>query len=70
MDSNEHCLIGEPFCGAIRDGDRFEPPEAMHDAFDVVLELTCMSALPPTMCADYLRGSDLTLRRGGLLIGI
>jgi hypothetical protein len=29
-----------------------------------------MSALPPAMRADYRRGIDLTLRRGGLLIGV
>ena len=42
----------------------------MRGAFDVVLEHTCMSALPPTMRADYRRGIELTLRRGGLLIGV
>ena len=29
-----------------------------------------MSGLPPTLRADYRRGIDLTLRRGGLLIGV
>ncbi|MDP1946820.1 MAG: methyltransferase domain-containing protein [Nitrospirota bacterium] len=51
-------------------GDFFDPPEAMRDAYDVVLEHTCMSGLPPSLRADYRRGIDLTLRRGGLLIGI
>jgi methyl halide transferase len=51
-------------------GDLFDPPEEMRGAYDVVLEHTCMSALPPTMRADYRRGIDLTLRRGGLLIGV
>ena len=51
-------------------GDFFDPPEEMHGAFDVVLEHTCMSGLPPTLRADYRRGIDLTLRRGGLLIGV
>jgi SAM-dependent methyltransferase len=51
-------------------GNLFEPPQEMRDAFDVVLEHTCMSALPPTLRADYRRGIDLTLRRGGLLIGV
>ncbi len=51
-------------------GDLFDPPEAMRGAYDVVLEHTCMSALPPTMRADYRRGIDLVLRRGGLLIGV
>jgi|CXWL01.1.fsa_nt_gi hypothetical protein len=51
-------------------GNLFDPPKEMHGAFDVVLEHTCMSALPPTLRADYRRGIDLTLRRGGLLIGV
>jgi len=51
-------------------GDLFNPPPEMRGAFDVVLEHTCMSGLHPTMRADYLRGIDLTLRRGGLLIGV
>ena len=51
-------------------GSLFDPPEAMRGAYDVVLEHTCMSGLPPTLRADYRRGIDLTLRRGGLLIGV
>jgi methyl halide transferase len=51
-------------------GSLFDPPEEMRGAFDVVLEHTCMSGLPPSMRADYRRGIDLTLRRGGLLIGV
>ena len=51
-------------------GSLFDPPAEMCGAFDVVLEHTCMSALPPTLRADYRRGIDLTLRRGGLLIGV
>jgi methyl halide transferase len=51
-------------------GDFFEPPEAMRGAYDLVLEHTCMSALSPALRARYRRGVDLTLRRGGLLIGV
>jgi len=51
-------------------GNLFDPPKSMRGAFDVVLEHTCMSALPPAMRADYRRGIDLTLRPGGLLIGV
>ncbi len=51
-------------------GDFFDPPAEMRGAFDVVLEHTCMSALPPAMRAGYRRGLDLTLRRGGLVIGV
>jgi len=51
-------------------GSLFDPPAEMRGAYDVVLEHTCMSALPPALRADYRRGIDLTLRRGGLLIGV
>ena len=51
-------------------GDLSDPPEEMRGAFDMVLEHTCMSALPPELRADYRRGIDLTLRPGGLLIGV
>jgi SAM-dependent methyltransferase len=51
-------------------GSLFDPPEEMHGAYDVVLEHTCMSGLNPTLRTDYRRGVDLTLRRGGLLIGV
>lgn len=51
-------------------GCLFDPPAEMRGAYDVVLEHTCMSALPPSLRADYRRGIDLTLRRGGLLIGV
>ncbi|MDA0347693.1 MAG: methyltransferase domain-containing protein [Verrucomicrobia bacterium] len=51
-------------------GDLFEPPENLRGIFDVVLEHTCMSGLHPTLRADYRRGIDLTLRPGGLLIGV
>ena len=51
-------------------GDLFAPPREMRGAFDVVLEHTCMSGLHPSLRADYRRGIDLTLRCGGLLIGV
>lgn len=51
-------------------GNLFSPPVEMYGAFDVVLEHTCMSGLHPTLRADYRHGIDLTLRRGGLLIGV
>jgi len=51
-------------------GDLFNPPPEMRGAFDVVLEHTCMSGLHPSLRADYRRGIDLTLRPGGLLIGV
>jgi SAM-dependent methyltransferase len=51
-------------------GDLFDPPKEMCGAFDLVLEHTCLSGLHPTQRAAYRRGIDLTLRRGGLLIGV
>ena len=51
-------------------GSFLDPPEEMRGAYDVVLEHTCLSGLPPALRADYRRGIDLTLRRGGLLIGV
>ena len=51
-------------------GDLFNPPAEMRGAFEIILEHTCMSALHPTLRGDYRRGIDLTLRRGGLLIGV
>jgi len=51
-------------------GNLFDPPAPMHGNFDVVLEHTCMSALHPSLRASYRQGIDLTLRPGGLLIGV
>jgi SAM-dependent methyltransferase len=51
-------------------GDLFSPSAELRGAFDVVLEHTCLSGLHPTLRENYRRGIDLTLRPGGLLIGI
>jgi SAM-dependent methyltransferase len=51
-------------------GDFFNPAPELRDAFDVVIEHTCMSGLPPFLRASYRQGVDLTLKRGGLLIGV
>jgi methyl halide transferase len=51
-------------------GDLFHPPLEMRGAFEVVLEHTCLSGLTPSLRADYRRGIDLTLRPGGILIGV
>ena len=51
-------------------GDLFDPPAELRGAFDVVLEHTCLSGLHPSLRADYRRGIDLMLKRGGLLIGV
>ena len=51
-------------------GDLFDPPPELRGAFDVVLEHTCLSGLPPALRAAYRRSLDLMLRQGGLLIGV
>ena len=51
-------------------GDAFAPPAAMRSTFDLVLEHTCLSGLPPALRPDYRRGLDLALKPGGLLIGV
>ena len=51
-------------------GDLFNPPAELRGAFDVVLEHTCLSGLHSSLRADYRRGIDLMLKRGGLLIGV
>jgi len=51
-------------------GDLFNPAPELRGAFDLVLEHTCMSGLPPALRASYRHGIDLTLRHGGLLIGV
>jgi len=51
-------------------GDLFHPPDAMRGTFDLILEHTCMSGLPPERRRDYRRGIDLLLRPRGALIGV
>lgn len=51
-------------------GDLFDPPTNRRGTFDIVLEHTCMSGLPPELRSSYRRGVDLWLRPGGLLIGV
>ena len=51
-------------------GSLFDPPPEFYSAFDVVLEHTCLCALPPSLRPQYRQGIDLTLRRGSLLIGV
>ena len=51
-------------------GDVFNPAAELRGAFEVILEHTCLSGLPLAMRADYRRGLDLVLKRGGLLIGV
>jgi len=66
----EACALYPHLAGRFVVGNLFEPPEEMRYAFDIVMEHTCMSGLHPTLRADYRRGIDLTLRPGGLVIGV
>jgi SAM-dependent methyltransferase len=50
--------------------DLFDPPKELRAAFDVVLEHTCLAGLPPKLRRNYRHGIDLTLKPGGLLIGV
>lgn len=51
-------------------GDLFNPSPELRGTFDLVLEHTCMSGLPPSLRPCYRQGIDLLLRPGGLLIGV
>ena len=51
-------------------GDLFDPAPELRGVFDVVLEHTCLSGLHPSLRARSRRGIDLTLKPGGLLIGV
>jgi SAM-dependent methyltransferase len=51
-------------------GNFFAPPAEFRGAFDVVLEHTLLCALPLAIRKDYRRAVDLTLRPGGLLMGV
>jgi SAM-dependent methyltransferase len=51
-------------------GDLFALPRAMHGAFDVVWEQTCLCALPPERRADYARAVASVLRPGGVFHGV
>ncbi|HZE12468.1 MAG TPA: methyltransferase domain-containing protein, partial [Chthoniobacterales bacterium] len=51
-------------------GNFFDPPAERRDAFDVLVEHTLLCALPLAMRGDYRRAVDLTLRKGGLLVGV
>ena len=66
----EACALYPHIADRFVTGSLFDPPPAMRGAFDFVLEHTCMSGLPPSLRPDYRRGIDLTLRPGGLLIGV
>ena len=48
----------------------FELPTEMFHRFDVVVEHTCLSGMPPEMRPQYANGVRHLLKPGGLIIGV
>ncbi|MCP5550105.1 MAG: methyltransferase domain-containing protein [Akkermansiaceae bacterium] len=53
-----------------RQGDLFDLPEGMLDAFDWVWEHTCFCAIDPDRRDDYVRAARAALRKGGQFLGV
>lgn len=53
-----------------RQGDLFDLPEGMLDAFDWVIEHTCFCAIDRDRRGDYVRAAWTALRPGGQLLGV
>jgi len=53
-----------------KEGDLFDLPEGMLEAFDWVWEHTCFCAIDPAMRDDYVRAVWTALRPGGQLLGV
>ncbi len=51
-------------------GDLFDLQPGWRSAFDVVIEHTCLSGMPPELRPRYRRGVESALRSGGLLLGV
>ena len=51
-------------------GDLFNLPSAFRQAFDVVVEHTCLSGLPPELRQQYRDGVSSALKPGGLIVGV
>lgn len=51
-------------------GDLFDLAPELRGAFDVVVEHTCLSGMPPELRVEYRRGVESALKPGGLLIGV
>ena len=51
-------------------GDLFELPSRWHHAFDVVVEHTCLSGMPPDLRPSYAKGVRSALKPGGLVCGV
>ena len=53
-----------------REGDLFDLPEGMLEAFDWVWEHTCFCAIDPELRDDYVLAVWTALRPGGSLLGV
>lgn len=53
-----------------KEGDLFDLPEGMLEAFDWVWEHTCFCAIDPDRREDYVRAVWTALRPGGQLLGV
>ena len=53
-----------------REGDLFDLPEGMLEAFDWIFEHTCFCAIDPRQRDDYVTAVWTSLRPGGKLLGL
>jgi SAM-dependent methyltransferase len=50
--------------------DLFELPHELRGSFDVVVEHTCLSGMPPALRPQYRESVETLLKPNGLLVGI
>lgn len=58
------------FSDRFRVADLFDVPTDLRAAFDVVIEHTCLSGLPPDLRSQYRAGIDALLRPDGRVVGV
>lgn len=51
-------------------GDLFDLAPELRGGFDVVVEHTCLSGMPPALRPSYRRGVESALKPGGLIVGV
>ena len=51
-------------------GDLFDLAEEHHAAYDVVVEHTCLSGMPPELRSSYQAGVAAALKSGGCIVGV
>lgn len=52
------------------EGNLFDLPDGLREAFDVVIEHTCLSGLPPVLRPKYAMGIRSALKPEGLVVGV